>query len=76
MVYAIRLRGRLEPHWVEWLDAVSVTQPEADITLVTCEVVDQAALHGVLRRVRDLGMPLISVVQVHGDRPDESDAAW
>jgi hypothetical protein len=62
--YEIRLKGHLEAHWVDWFDGLAITLEEDGDTLLTGPVVDQAALHALLKKVRDLGMPLISVVQV------------
>lgn len=59
-VYQIRLRGQLGPLWSDWFDGLSITWDGAD-TLLTGEVIDQAALHGLLRRIRDLGVPLVSL---------------
>ena len=64
MVYQIRIKGHLGPRWTEWFGDVTITLEEDGETLLTCAVVDQAALHGLLRKVRDLGMPLISAVRV------------
>ncbi len=64
MVYQIRLRGHLGRHWTEWFGDVTITLEDNGETLLTCSVVDQAALHGLLRKVRDLGMPLISAIRV------------
>jgi hypothetical protein len=64
MVYQIRVKGHLGPRWTEWFGDVTITLEEGGETLLTCPVVDQAALHGLLRKVRDLGMPLISAVRV------------
>lgn len=58
--YVIRITGRLDPRWEEWFDGLTITVDNGD-TLITGRVVDQAALHGLLRRVRDLGLPLVSV---------------
>jgi hypothetical protein len=60
-VYQIRIRGRLGPRWVEWFEGLAITPGANGDTLLTGPVVDQAALHGLLRRVRDLGLPLLSV---------------
>jgi hypothetical protein len=62
LTYQIRLRGHLDETWEDWFDGVTITREENGETLLTCRVPDQAALHGLLRRVRDLGIPLISVV--------------
>jgi hypothetical protein len=63
-VYQIRIRGHLDRRWTEWFGDVSITLEDNGDTLLTCLVVDQAALHGLLRKVRDLGMPLISAIRV------------
>ena len=61
-VYQIRLKGHLGSQWTDWFDGLTITQEEDGDTLLTGPVADQAALHGLLKKVRDLGMPLISVV--------------
>lgn len=63
-VYQIRIKGHLDPQWADWFDGLTVTLEATGETLLTGPVVDQAALHGVLKKVRDLGMPLLSVVCV------------
>lgn len=62
--YEIRLQGRLEPRWASWFDGLALTQHGDGTTLIRGPVVDQAALHGLLQRVRDLGLPLISVTHI------------
>ena len=64
MVYQIRIEGHLGPEWTDWFGGLAVTLEEGGETLLTGPVVDQAALHGLLRKVRDLGMPLLSVIRV------------
>ena len=64
VVYQIRLKGHLDSQWTDWFEGLSITLEEDGDTLLTGPVVDQAALHGLLKKVRDLGMPLISVNQV------------
>ena len=64
MVYQIRIEGHLGPKWADWFGDVSITLEDNGDTLLTCLVVDQAALHGLLRKVRDMGMPLISATRV------------
>lgn len=61
-VYEIRLRGHLGPEWAEWFEGFAIALEENGDTLLVGLVADQAALHGLLKRVRDLGMPLVSVV--------------
>ena len=63
-VYQVRIRGHLSGQWQDWFGGLAITLDDNGETLLTGPVVDQAALHGLLRRVRDLGMPLISVAQV------------
>jgi hypothetical protein len=63
--YRIRITGRLDSRWEEWFDGLTITVDGGD-TLITGPVADQAALHGLLRRVRDLGLPLVSVTPVEG----------
>ena len=64
MVYQIRIKGHLGAKWADWFGGMTITLEEGGDTLLTGPVVDQAALHGLLRKVRDLGMPLISAVRV------------
>lgn len=63
-VYQIRIKGHLGPQWAEWFEGLAITLEENGYTLLTGLVVDQAALHGLIRKVRDLGMPLLSVNRV------------
>jgi hypothetical protein len=63
-VYQIRVKSHLGSGWTEWFEGLSITLQENGDTLLTGPVVDQAALFGLLRKVRDLGMPLISVNQM------------
>lgn len=62
--YEIRLRGHLADRWADRFGDVVVTLEESGVTLLTCHVIDQAALHGLLKKVRDLGLPLVSVIPV------------
>ena len=64
MIYQIRIKGHLGRKWMDWFEDATITLEENGHTLLTCRVVDQAALHGLLKKVRDLGMPLISVNHV------------
>lgn len=62
--YQIRLKGHLDGRWLDWFEGFAITLEENGETLLTGSVTDQAALHGLLRKVRDLGMPLISVTRM------------
>ena len=63
-VYEIRIKGHLGPQWADWFGDVTITLEDNGDTLLSGPVVDQAALHGLLRKVRDLGMPLISAIRI------------
>jgi hypothetical protein len=67
MSYQIRVKGHLDSQWTDWFEGLSITLEENGDTLLSGSVVDQAALHGLLKKVRDLGMPLVSVNQVQFD---------
>lgn len=67
LVYQIRLKGHLGSEWTDWFGGLTITLEEDGDTLLTGPVIDQAALHGLIKKVRDLGMPLVSVVQVQLD---------
>ena len=64
MVYQIRIKGHLDSQWTDWFEGMTITLEENGNTLLTGKVIDQAALHGLLKKVRDLGMPLVSVSPV------------
>ena len=67
IVYQIRIKGHLGSGWTDWFGGMAVTLEDNGETLLTGPVVDQAALHGLLRKARDLGMPLISAIRVNPD---------
>ena len=67
--YEIRLKGHLGSRWAAWFDGLSITRCSDGTTIIHGPVADQAALHGLLQKIRDLGLPLISVNHVERDRP-------
>src|SRR5215210_4094080 len=74
-LYEIRIKGHLDNRWADWFDGLTITREENGNTLLTGPVIDQAALHGLLRKVRDLGLPLIAVMhiepkQANGPQPN------
>lgn len=73
IVYQIRLQGHLSRQWAEWFGGLTITLEDNGETLLTGLVADQAALHGLLKKVRDLGMPLVSVNRVQANQADASD---
>lgn len=74
MMYQIRIQGHLGPQWTDWFGGLAITLEDNGNTLLTGPVADQAALHGLLKQVRDLGLPLISVTRVEYGQGDGSDA--
>lgn len=66
VIYAIRLQGHLDPRWSEWFDGMQIIHEPNGETLLQGAVADQTALHGLLAKVRDLGMPLLAVMTVAG----------
>ena len=62
--YQIRLQGHLDQQWSDWFEGLAIEPQENGETLLTGPVVDQPALHGLLKKVRDLGLPLLSVTRV------------
>jgi hypothetical protein len=74
MVYQIRIKGHLGSQWTDWFGGLTITLEDNGDTLLIGPVVDQAALHGLLKKVRDLGMPLLSVNCVEPGQADASDA--
>ena len=72
--YEIRLTGHLDAHWTAWFDGLTVSHASDGSTVISGPIADQAALHGVLQRVRDLGLPLVSVIRVESDRSTSTGA--
>ena len=68
--YVIRLGGHLDSRRTAWFDALSLTNEGDGTTIIHGHVADQAALHGLLQKVRDIGLPLLSVTQVEPDKPE------
>ncbi len=72
-LYEIRVKGYLDSRWADWFDGLSLTHENEGTTTLYGQVVDQAALHGLLRKVRDLGLPLISVTHAPTGQAGGSD---
>jgi hypothetical protein len=70
-VYQIKVKGILDSKWSDWFDGLVITPLPSGVTLLTGPVFDQAALHGVLNKIRDIGLPLLAVNRVGIDEPDE-----
>ena len=67
-VYQIRIKGHLNHQWADWFEGLTITLEEDGNTLLTGTVIDQAALHGLLKKVRDLGTPLLSLNHVEPNK--------
>jgi len=65
--YEIRLKGHLDTRWAAWFDGLTLTHERDGTTIIQGPVVDQAALYGLLQKIRDLGLPLVSVIHVEPD---------
>ncbi len=70
--YKIRLKGHLDDQWSDWFEGLTITLEEDGDTLLTGPVIDQAAMHGLLKKVRDLGLPLVSVCPHEPGQADQS----
>ena len=73
--YEIRIKGHLDDKWADWFEGLTITRADNGETLILGPVVDQTELHGVLRKVRDLGLPLLSVMEVgsrQANKPDDN----
>jgi hypothetical protein len=73
MIYQIRIKGYMRSEWTDWFGGMAITLEDNGETLLTGPVIDQAALYGLLRKVRDLGLPLVSVIQIEPELADISD---
>ncbi len=73
MIYQIRIKGHLSRQWTDWFGGLTITLEDNGETLLTGPVVDQAALHGLLKKVRDVAMPLLSVSPVTPGQAEASD---
>jgi len=71
-VYQIRVKSHLSSDWTDWFEGLTITLEDGN-TLLSGPVVDQSALHGILKKIRDLGMPLLSVNSVRPERQEASD---
>ena len=72
MEYEIRIQGRLGPRWAAWFEGFRLTDEDDGTTVIRGTVVDQAALHGVLQQLRDVGLPLLSLASVPSDPHDHA----
>ena len=68
--YEICLKGHLDSRWAAWFDGLSLTNKSDGTTIIRGQVADQAALHGLLQKVRDIGLPLVSVTQIRPGQPE------
>jgi hypothetical protein len=73
--YEIRLKGHLDARWAAWFDGLILTRDRDGTTVIRGPVVDQAALHGLLQKVRDIGLPLVSVARISPDSPSTTTGA-
>jgi hypothetical protein len=75
-LYEIRIKGRLDHEWSDWFDGLTITLEDSGDTVLTGLVTDQSALFGLLKKIRDLGMPLVSVRPLEHHQTDQSDVKW
>ena len=72
-VYQFRIKGHLGQQWLNWFEGLTATLEEDGNTLLSGTVVDQSALHGILKKIRDLGMPLLSMNLIDSNPADKTD---
>ena len=72
-VFQIRIQGHLSQQWMDWFEGLTITLEEDGNTLLNGPVVDQSALHGILKKIRNLGTPLISINSVDSEQADQAD---
>lgn len=73
-VYRITIKGHLDPEWSDWFDGLTITLVDNGETILTGPLIDQTALHGVLIKIRDLGLPLLSLTRLETGRENESNS--
>ena len=71
-VYQMVVKGHLDPEWSDWFDGLTITMVDNGETILSGPIVDQTALHGVLIKIRDLALPLLSLVRIEPEREHES----
>ena len=71
-VYQIVVKGHLDSEWSEWFDGLAITLMDSGETILSGPIVDQTALHGVLIKIRDLGLPLLSLTRTETGKENES----
>lgn len=72
-IYEIKLKGHLNESWADWLEGLTFTHEEDGTTTLQGEIVDQSALHGLLKKIRDLGLPLLSVNRIETGQAEPAD---
>lgn len=73
LVYQIKIKGHLDMQWEDWFEGLTITPLSNNETLIAGSIADQAALHGILKKIRDLGLPLISVQPLGSNHPGQPD---